>query len=44
MRREDVVVTGADLLSLRGLAGGISEAGIRNNLSVALAYMESWLR
>lgn len=44
VRREDVHVTANDLLSLRGLAGSITEAGIRGNLAVALMYMESWLR
>ena len=44
VRREDVHVTAQDLLSLRGLTGAITEASIRGNLNVALAYMESWLR
>ena len=37
-------VSADDLLSLRGVSGSVTEAGIRGNLSVALAYMESWLR
>lgn len=46
VRREDVSVTRADLLDVRGLlsGGGITERGLRDNLSVGLAYMESWLR
>ncbi len=46
VRREDVCVTRADLLDVRGLlvGGGITERGLRDNLSVGLAYMESWLR
>ncbi|GLC37368.1 hypothetical protein PLESTB_001594800 [Pleodorina starrii] len=48
VRRDEVVVTGADLLDVGGgqlLAdGGITERGLRDNLSVGLAYMESWLR
>lgn len=44
VRREDVNVTGADLLNVRGLGGSVTEAGLRGNLNVALAYMESWLR
>jgi malate synthase len=45
VRREDVVVTRGDLLSREGLDGNdITEQGLRNNLNVALQYMESWLR
>ncbi|KAJ3094637.1 hypothetical protein HDU97_007741 [Phlyctochytrium planicorne] len=44
VRREDVVVTANDLLSLKGTNGNITEKGVRNNLNVALLYMESWLR
>lgn len=43
-RREDVRVTAADLLNVRGIPGAVTEKGLRNNLNVALAYMESWLR
>lgn len=43
-RREDVKITAADLLNIRGMPGSITEAGVRGNLHVALAYMESWLR
>lgn len=44
VRREDVVVRQADLLSREGLGGAPTEEGLRNNLNVALQYMESWLR
>lgn len=45
VRREDVAeVTAQDLLSTRGVGGGITEAGVRGNVGVALMYMESWLR
>jgi len=44
VRREDVVVSRADLLSKEGLGGAPTEEGVRNNLNVALQYMESWLR
>lgn len=44
IRREDVVVTAQDLLSLKGVAGAVTEKGLRINLSVGLTYMESWLR
>ncbi len=40
--RDDVVVTAADLLEVP--QGEITEAGLRNNLSVAVQYMEAWLR
>ncbi|KAI8803167.1 malate synthase [Cladochytrium replicatum] len=41
--REDVTVTGAELISTRGVTGEITEKGVRNNLNVALQYMEAWL-
>lgn len=37
----DVNITAADLLSVP--AGAITETGVRNNISVALLYLESWL-
>src|SRR6266487_1933090 len=40
--REDVHVTAADLLAVPG--GTITEAGLRNNISVGLQYLDSWLR
>jgi hypothetical protein len=43
-RRDDVSISAADLLNIRGMPGSITEAGVRGNLHVALAYMESWLR
>ena len=43
--REDVHVTAADLLDLADRrAGAITEAGFRGNVSVALQYLNSWLR
>jgi malate synthase len=42
--RADVSVTADQLLDLRVPGGGISEAGIRANVRVALAYLDSWLR
>ncbi len=39
--REDVRVTAKDLLELPG--GTITEGGLRNNVSVAIQYMASWL-
>src|SRR5437016_1865552 len=41
-KREDVQVTAADLLQVP--EGTITEAGLRNNISVGLQYLESWLR
>ncbi|GMA50084.1 malate synthase [Alicyclobacillus contaminans] len=41
-RREDVQVTAEDLLRVPD--GGISEHGLRNNISVAVQYIEAWLR
>jgi malate synthase len=39
--RPDVVVTAKDLLTVP--QGKISEAGLRNNISVAVQYMAAWL-
>ena len=41
-KREDVEVTAADLLKIP--EGTITEAGLRNNISVSLQYLDSWLR
>jgi malate synthase len=41
-KREDVHVTAADLLKVPD--GTITDAGLRNNISVSLQYLESWLR
>ena len=43
VRREDVKVTAHDLLNTN-LKGAITEKGIRINVSIALQYMEAWLR
>lgn len=43
IRRDDVQVTQADLLNMK-VDGKISEAAIRLNVSIALQYMEAWLR
>ncbi|MGK2850984.1 MAG: malate synthase A [Candidatus Limnocylindrales bacterium] len=43
-RREDVTVTAVQLSDLRVAGGAVSEAGIRANIRVALAYLDSWLR
>jgi malate synthase len=41
--REDVSVTAEDLLAVSKTPGSITEAGLRNNISVALQYLASWL-
>ncbi len=43
-RREEVRVEPRQLLDLRVPGGSITEAGLRNNVSVAIQYLESWLR
>ncbi|KAG1080611.1 hypothetical protein G6F42_023280 [Rhizopus arrhizus] len=42
-RREDVSVKQKDLLNI-DFEGKITEHGIRDNIQIGLAYMESWLR
>jgi malate synthase len=42
--REDVQVSAAQLLDARVPGGAVTEAGLRNNISVAILYLESWLR
>jgi malate synthase len=41
--RPDVTVTAGDLLDVAATPGGVTEAGLRNNVSVALQYIEAWL-
>ncbi|WP_239376965.1 MULTISPECIES: malate synthase A [unclassified Frankia] len=43
-RRDDVAVTARQLLAIRDTPGSITEAGLRNNINVAIRYLESWLR
>jgi malate synthase len=42
--REDVQVKAEQLLDIRVPGGTITEAGMRNNISVALQYLDSWLQ
>jgi malate synthase len=42
--REDVVVAAEQLLSTGVPGGKVTEAGLRNDVAVALRYLESWLR
>src|SRR5262249_14014200 len=41
--RDDVQVTGGELLDVASTPGQITEAGLRNNVSVGLQYLASWL-
>jgi malate synthase len=43
-RRDDVSVDAAQLLTVAATGGAVTEAGLRNNVSVALQYLEAWLR
>ncbi|HEX9358282.1 MAG TPA: malate synthase A [Streptosporangiaceae bacterium] len=42
-QRDDVSVSAADLLAVSKTPGIITEAGLRNNISVGLQYLSSWL-
>ncbi|MBB2923656.1 malate synthase A [Cellulomonas cellasea] len=46
--RDDVRVTAAELLDIPSAGGGepgaVTDAGVRSNVSVALRYLEAWLR
>ncbi len=42
--RPEVAVTAAQLLDLAVADGSVTEAGVRMNVSVALQYLDSWLR
>jgi malate synthase len=42
--RNEVTVTAGELQDLRIEGGAVTEAGIRANVRVALAYLDSWLR
>jgi malate synthase len=43
-QRPEVSVSAADLLSVPDTPGEITEAGIRQNVSVGIQYLASWLR
>ena len=42
-RREDVTVSASQLLDLNVPGGTVTEGGLRNNVNVALQYLNSWL-
>src|SRR4051812_14744168 len=41
--REDVTVTADQLLDVASTPGSVTEAGLRNNVSVAIQYLAAWL-
>ncbi len=43
-QRDDVSVTAAQLLDIRSIGGRVTDAGVRDNVSIAVRYIESWLR
>ncbi|HZD69105.1 MAG TPA: malate synthase A [Actinomycetes bacterium] len=43
-KREEVQVTAGDLLNVPATPGDATEEGLRNDVSVALQYLSSWLR
>jgi malate synthase len=43
-QRDDVQVRAADLLDLAATPGSITREGLRENVEVALLYLEAWLR
>jgi malate synthase len=42
-QRPEVSVSAADLLNASATPGAVTEEGLRNNISVGLQYLESWL-
>ncbi len=43
VRRSDLAVSAADLARIEVAGGAVTEAGVRNNISVALQYWAAWL-
>jgi malate synthase len=43
-KREDVHVTAEQLLDVKSTPGTVTEAGLRNNISVGIQYLHTWLR
>ena len=43
-KREDVHVTAEQLLDVKSTPGNVTEAGLRNNISVGIQYLHTWLR
>jgi malate synthase len=42
--RPDVHVTRDQLLDIRSIGGTVTDAGLRDNVSIGIRYIESWLR
>lgn len=42
--RSKVEISAADLLNVKATPGLVTEIGLRNNISVSIQYLESWLR
>ncbi len=43
-QRDDVSTTATDLLNVAATPGEVTEAGLRNNVSVGIQYLAAWLR
>lgn len=43
-QRDDVEIRSADLLDVQATPGEITEAGLRNNVSVGIQYLAAWLQ
>ena len=43
-QRDEVSVSASDLIDLRVEGGAVTEEGLRQNVSVGIRYIESWLR
>jgi malate synthase len=43
-QRDDVAVSGDDLLAVSETPGAVTEAGLRGNVNVGIQYISSWLR
>jgi len=43
-RRDDVEIRPADLLNVAATPGEVTEAGLRNNVSVGIQYLAAWLQ
>src|SRR5689334_1350468 len=43
-KREDVHVTAEELLDVASTPGNVTEAGLRNNISVGIQYLHTWLK
>lgn len=42
--REDVSVEAAQLLNIKSFEGTVTDAGVHSNVSIAIRYIEAWLR